>query len=113
MTNWNEFNTTSDITRYTRSWRQEFYTDLGSDFKLIAHLEEITKLDDGTVMNKPCGTVTRSASIVGQDKRVQQIQVLMTELIKEWLDEDMATKTVNTPPADNNIITSKDATAPV
>lgn len=92
MSDWNLETGTVNKTQWLRSWRQEFYTDLGSDFKLKAHLETVVMLDDGNILHKQAGEVTRVASIVGSDPRVQQIQILLTELIQEWIAEDEAKK---------------------
>lgn len=83
-----ERTTTTTATTWLRSWRVEFFTDLGSDFSMIAHMENVTSLDGGLVLHVDAGTVSRSASMVGSDPRVQQLQALMTELIGEWQDQD-------------------------
>lgn len=88
MTDWNLQTMPTSLTKWDRSWRQEFFTDLGSDFTLVAHIEEVKTLDDGTVTHTLKPPVVRKLSEVGSDPRVQQLHALMTELIKEWMDQD-------------------------
>ena len=88
--NWNPSSGTVNTSTWTRSWRQELRTDLGSDFVLQAQIEEVTALDTGEVIHVSLPGVTRSLSQVGTDPRVIQLVGLLTELIKEYLDEDQA-----------------------
>ena len=88
--NWNPSSGTVNTSTWTRSWRQELRTDLGSDFTLTANVEEVTVLETGEVIHSPLPNVVRSLSQVGTDPRVIQLVGLLTELIKEYLDEDQA-----------------------
>lgn len=92
MSDWNLQTGSSNITKWTRSWRQEFYTDLGTDFRVVIHMEEVTTLDSGEVIHKPLPSVTRTLSQVYSDPQAVELTTLMTGLAKKWLDED------NTPP---------------
>jgi hypothetical protein len=92
MSDWNLQTGTTNVTKWTRSWRQEFYTDLGTDFRVVLHMEEVTTLDTGEVVHKPLTAVSRTLSQVMGDPDAVQMVTLMTSLAKKWLDED------NTPP---------------
>jgi hypothetical protein len=93
MSDWNLSTGTTNITKWTRSWRQEFYTDLDTDFTVVLHMEEVTKLETGEVIHKSLPDVRRTLSQVMGDPDAVQMVTLMTSLAKKWLDED------NTPPA--------------
>ena len=41
---WDETTETAELKSWVRSWRQEFFTDLGVDFRLVAHMEKVTVL---------------------------------------------------------------------
>ena len=88
---------TVEAVAWKRSWRQEFYTDLWADFKMIAHMEEVVTLPDGTVIHKPLPQVERMASKVYADPRVQKLHALLTELVNEWRLEDMNNQSYNSP----------------
>lgn len=77
-------------TKWMRSWRLELFTDLGSDFRLVAHMENVTTTSDGQVIHEDAGTVTRSLSSVGSDPRVQGLQSVLIELLDEWRAQDEA-----------------------
>lgn len=90
MSDWDLKTETVEAVAWKRSWRQEFFTDLGTDFKMIAHMEEVTLLPDGTTAKKQLPAVTRDITQVGADPRVQQLHAILTELINEWRLEDDA-----------------------
>lgn len=90
MTNWDFKTEQVEAASWKRSWRQEFFTDLSSDFTMKAHMERVTTLPDGSVVHTPLPAVMRRASQVASDPRVQQLQALMTELVEEWTLEDEA-----------------------
>jgi len=92
MSDWNLSTGTTNVTKWTRSWKQELYTDLGTDFKIVLQMEEITALDSGEVVHTQLRPVVRMLSQVMNDPDVVQMATLMTALAKKWLDED------NTPP---------------
>lgn len=91
MSDWNLQEAPVALTKWRRSWRQEFFTDLGSDFRFVAHLEDAVS-DGAEATTEHVGVVTRSASQVMEDPRVQQLSAIMTELVKEWMDEDEAAR---------------------
>lgn len=90
MTDWNYSTNTTDITKWTRSWRQELYTDLGTDFKLVAHMENVTTLATGEIIHTPLPAITRQMSLVATDPDVILLQEVLTRLVKKYLDEDIA-----------------------
>lgn len=83
--------TTSIVKSWPRSWRQELFTDGGTDFRMRAHMEIVTMVDGFGAMSKQEGVVERRMSQVGNDTRVIQMAHIMEELIKEWYDEDRKT----------------------
>lgn len=89
MSDWDLKEETITARQWVRSWRQEFFTDFGTNFSMEAHMEQVTMLPDGTIAKKPLRSVVRRFSEVGTDPRVQQINSLLTELINEWRLEDM------------------------
>lgn len=95
MSDWDLKTETVEAVAWKRSWRQEFYTDLGTDFKMVAHMEEVVTLPDGSVIHKPLPEVVRAASDVYQDPRVQQLHALLTDLVNEWRIEDMNNQSYN------------------
>ena len=95
MSDWDLKKETVEATAWKRSWRQEFFTDLGTDFKMIAHMEEVITLPDGSVIHKQLDPVIRQSSKVYSDPRVQQLHAILTELIDEWRIEDMNNKSYN------------------
>ena len=97
MSDWDLKEETITARQWVRSWRQEFFTDFGQDFRMVAHMEQMTLLPDGTTAKKQLPAVTRDITQVGHDPRVQQLQALLTELIKEWMDEDAAAAAASQP----------------
>ena len=89
MPDWESKEETITARQWVRSWRQEFFTDFGQDFRMVAHMEQMTLLPDGTTAKKPLQTVARDIAQVGADPRVQQLHAILTELINEWRLEDM------------------------
>ena len=89
MSDWDLKEETITARQWVRSWRQEFFTDFGQDFRMVAHMEHMTLLPDGTTAKKPLQTVARDIAQVGADPRVQQLHAILTELINEWRLEDM------------------------
>lgn len=90
--NWNEQTGIANLLKWQRSWRQELYTDLGTDFRFIAHIEEITALETGEVIHRPRPQVVRSMSQVMTDPDVLLLNEILTRLIKKWMDEDEAAR---------------------
>lgn len=88
MSDWELKEETTTARQWVRSWRQELFTDLGTNFQIEAHMEQVTTLPDGTVAKKMLPSVVRSLSQVGSDPRVKQLNALLTELINEWRLED-------------------------
>ena len=89
MSDWELSEETITARQWVRSWRQEFFTDFGQDFRMVAHMEQMTLLPDGTTAQKPLQSVTRDITQVGADPRVQKLHAIITELINEWRLEDM------------------------
>ena len=89
MSDWELNEETVTARQWVRSWRQEFYTDYGEAFRMVAHMEQMTLLPDGTTAKNPLQSVTRDITQVGADPRVQQLHAILTELINEWRLEDM------------------------
>ena len=89
MSDWDLKTETVEAVAWKRSWRQEFFTDFGQDFRVVAHMEQVTLLPDGTTAKKQLPAVTRDITQVGADPRVQQLHAILTELINEWRLEDM------------------------
>jgi hypothetical protein len=79
---------TASVKSWPRSWRQEMFTDGGTDFTFRAHMEIVTSIDGIGVVSKQDGVVERRMSQVKDDKRVQQLAALLQELVAEWRDED-------------------------
>lgn len=86
---WDETTETVSTRSWIRSWRQELYTDLGSDFRMVAHLERvITAADGATVLGRqtlPGVQVTASQCAVDPvlGPLAYQIQTAMTALVDE------------------------------
>lgn len=98
MSDWNLKEGTATTKTWTRSWRQEFYTDLGTDFRVVLHMEDVTTLDTGEVIHTPKPSVVRTLSQVMGDADAVQMVTLMTTLAKKWLDEDNTPVVVVEPP---------------
>ena len=92
---WNYEETPVTAQSWVRSWRQELYTDLGSDFSLVAHMERVTVLPSGAVHHEPLPEIRKSMSSVIGDPRVQNLSALLTELIGEWSGIDAAPEIVD------------------
>ena len=90
MSDWNIETGTATTTTWTRSWRQELFTDLDTDFRIVYHMESVTKLDTGQVIHTPLPQVTRQLSQVKDDPDVIALGIIMLKLGKKWLDEDVA-----------------------
>ena len=56
---------------------------------MVAHMEQVTLLTDGTSAKKQLQPVARDITQVGADPRVQKLHAILTELINEWRLEDM------------------------
>ena len=89
MSDWELNEETVTARQWVRSWRQEFFTDFGQGFRMVAHMEQMTLLPDGTTAKRPLQPITRDIKQVGSDPRVQQLHAILTELINEWRLEDM------------------------
>ena len=89
MSDWELKEETITARQWVRSWRQEFFTDFGQGFRVVAHMEQMTLLPDGTTAKKPLQPIARDINQVGEDPRVQQLHAILTELINEWRLEDM------------------------
>ena len=94
---WNESTNTTTTHCWSRSWRQEIRTDLGSDFLFIAQMETVA-VTDGAASHKPLQPVIRRLSQVATDPDVVALQALLTTLTKKWWDEDQANATVPSDP---------------
>lgn len=86
---------------WLRSWRQEIFTDYSSNFKIRAHMEELTADTSGNkIASTNKGIVERTLDEVANDQDAIQINILLTKLIKKWYDEDQAklaaTQTIET-----------------
>ena len=90
MSDWELKEETITARQWVRSWRQEFFTDLGGAFRMVAHMERVTLLPNGSVSHEQLPSVSRDILGVGGDVRVQQLNSLLTELINEWRIEDDA-----------------------
>lgn len=91
MSDWGLQTGSVNTTSWVRSWRQELFTDLGKDFSFVAHIEQVTTFESGQEpSHKALGQVVRRMSEVKDDPDVQQLQVLLTTLVKKWIDEDTA-----------------------
>ena len=89
MSDWNLQTGTLNATTWQRSWRQELFTDLGSNFRFVAHMEEVSTFEGSdVVLRKALPEVTRKMSDVYQDPDVQELNALLTKLVKKWMDED-------------------------
>ena len=82
----------SPIKQWKRSPHQEFYTELGGDFTVVAKMEEVKTLDNVCFSRTSLTPITRSLSrLTGtQLEKAAQIQYLLTQLIEEWKEEDAA-----------------------
>ena len=89
MSDWELNEETISARQWVRSWRQEFFTDFGQNFRMVAHMEQMTLLPDGTIATKPLQSVIRDITQVGSDPRVQRLHAILTELINVWRLEDM------------------------
>ena len=89
MSDWDLKEETITARQWIRSWRQEFFTDFGQYFRVVAHMEQMTLLPDGATATKPLQSVTRDITQVGADPRVQQLHAIHTELINEWRLEEI------------------------
>ena len=89
-TNWNESTSSVNVVQWDRSWRQEIFTDLGTDFVIKYHMERVGALESGEVIHTPLPMVTRTMSQVGSDPDVQELAMLMTKLAEKWMLEDQA-----------------------
>ena len=95
MSDWELKEETITARQWVRSWRQEFFTDFGQNFRVVAHMERMTLLPDGTTAKKQLPEVTRDIKQVGADPRVQQLHAILTELINKWRLEDMNKQAYN------------------
>ena len=82
----------------TKSWvrspSQTFQTGLGTEFRLVAEMEKVSILENGTILYEQLPSVIRSMSQVYQDPRVQQLAALLKELCAEWrLEQEKKDKT--------------------
>jgi hypothetical protein len=90
---WNAQDVAIAAKTWDRSWRGEEFTELGTDFHIVMHMQRVTVDADNKVIGKePLPNITRSLSQVINDPDVQAYLALKQTLVKKWLDED------NTPP---------------
>lgn len=86
---WDETTETVETKSWVRSWRQELYTDLGSDFRMVAHLEKVLTTSDGSTIlgRQTLPNVQTTASQCATDPVLgplaYQIQTAMTALVDE------------------------------
>jgi len=92
MTDWKYKEATEKTIRWSRSWRQTFFTEPDSEFYVNANIQDVLLLEDGAKVFKDAGVITRRMSQVKDDPRVRQLHALLTELIKDWMDEDEMVK---------------------
>ena len=76
--------------QWVRSWRQEFFTDFGQGFRMVAHMERITLLPNGTYMREQLPCIERTMDNVASVDSVLKLQTIMTDLINIWRLEDNA-----------------------
>lgn len=86
---WDETTETTELKSWVRSWRQEFYTDLGSDFRLVAHMEKVTTLtaDNSILSHEQLPNIQTTAAQCAADPVLgplaYQIQTALTALVEE------------------------------
>ena len=86
---WNATQTQISATSYLRSWRQEIFSDYGTDFTLVCHMENVVCDSDGNkIGSTDAGKVVRVLSKVYDDPNVQAMMAAMTALVPQWYVED-------------------------
>ena len=90
MSDWELNEETVTARQWVRSWRQEFYTDYGEAFRMVAHMERITLLPNGTYLRDPLPCIERTMDNVASADGVLKLQAIMTDLINTWRLEDNA-----------------------
>ena len=90
VSDWELKEETVTARQWVRSWRQEFYTDYGEVFRMVAHMERITLLPNGTYMREQLPCIERTMHDVAGVDGVLKLQAIMTDLINTWRLEDKA-----------------------
>ena len=89
---WEYRETTLKTGTWKRSWRQEFYTEYGTAFYVVCHMEEVTCDENGKLVSrKDLGKVTRNITELMQSPHianVMQLSSILTELVGAWYLED-------------------------
>lgn len=87
---WNLVEGTLATRTWDRSWRCEEYTDYGSDFRIVLHMQQATSDSSGNLLGtKELPPIYRSLSQVASDPDVLAYLELKQRLVKRWLDEDV------------------------
>ena len=90
MSDWDLKEETITARQWVRSWRQEFFTDFGQDFRVVAHMEQVTLLPNGTYLREQLPCIERTMDNVASVDSVLKLQSIMTDLINTWRLEDKA-----------------------
>ena len=99
---------TLTTTRQERTWRIECFCDDGTDYKLVAHREILTKDQDGNIisMERFQPSVVRTVSQIQNEADALQFLGLGKTLCDRWAQEDAqaaaaeaAAQAADTPPA--------------
>ena len=88
---WNAQDVAVAAKTWDRSWRGEEFTDLGTNFSIVMHMERVTVDANNKVIGREhLPNIARSLSQVISDPDVQAYLTLKQTLVKKWLDEDNA-----------------------
>lgn len=76
---------------WLRSYRQELYTEYGSDFTIKAYMEEVTCGEDQQkIKSEAKEVISRSLSQVSEDPDVITLKEVLSRLVYKWYQEDQA-----------------------
>jgi hypothetical protein len=101
---WNSQDVSITAKTWDRSWRGEEFTDLGTDFTIVMHMERVTvDANNKVIAKEQLPNITRSLSQVISDPDVQAYLTLKQTLVKKWLDEDVAATAILSPEPDSNV----------
>jgi len=90
---WNAQDIAVSAKTWDRSWRGEEFTDYGTDFTILMHMERLTVDANGKVIGRELlPNISRALSQVISDPDVQAYLTLKQTLVKKWLDEDNAAR---------------------
>lgn len=87
MANWDEKIEKAEVRSWVRSWRQEFHTELGSDFRLVAHMERVKTSGDALLGKESLGTVSVTASQCAEDEVLGPLALTIQEALTAILEE--------------------------